>query len=191
MGRRRESESLISMAGRLVITKRTTSILGVIALLVIASTGLGVFLYTTSPSSVSSSPSSTSSSTGGPLTSGGATWFKVNYDTLEVGYNSGLWSLQIQDVSGKPVSLLTAILKTPTESKICTGLFGGFVFTNCPPSPPSSGAFAANETFTGYASGVGEGSATPGKSYPVIIQAVFADGTTANDTITVQATIHK
>jgi hypothetical protein len=164
-------------------------LLGVIALLVIGSTGLGVFLYTTSPSTVSSSTSGNSTgSTAQSTGSSRATWFKVNYHTLVVGYNSGLWELQLQDVSGKQVKLLTAVLSTPTESKMCTGLFGGFTFGNCPATAPSSGSFAANATFTGFATGVGAGSATAGKSYTVTIDAVFVDGTTVNDTLTVLAT---
>jgi hypothetical protein len=181
-----------SDTGWLQVTKRqTTLLLGVIALLVIGSTGVAVFLYTGSPSNATSSShtSSGSTSTTDQTTSSSATtWFKVNYNTIEVGYNSGLWNLQIQDVGGKQVKELTAILKTPTESKMCTGIFGGLIFSNCPSLPPASGAFDANMTFTGYATGVGPGSATPGNSYQVIIDAVFADGTAANDTITAVAT---
>ena len=150
--------------------------------MVIGSAGLGIFLYTPSPSTTSTLSSSSASNN----TSGG-TWFKVNYDTLSVGYNSGLWQIELQDVSGKQVKTLTATLATPTRTVICTGVFGGFVFSNCPTTPQSAGAFPANMTFTGYASGVGAGSAKSGTSYQVTINAVFADGTKANDTISVTA----
>ena len=156
--------------------------LAVIALLVVGSAGVGIFYYTMSPSTSTSNSSGSSANN----TSGG-TWFTVNYDTVVVGYNSGLWQIQLQDVGGKQVKLLTAILHTPTESMICTGVFGGFVFSNCPPTPPSAGAFSANMTFTGYASGVGAGSAKAGTSYPISIVAVFSDGSKANDTISVTA----
>ncbi len=153
-------------------------------LLVVVIAAAGIFLYSAPPSTVSSSTGSSSQSSSG----GGSGPFKVNYDTLTVGYNSGLWEISVQDVSGKQVKLLTAILSSPTESKICTGVFGGFNFGNCPATPPTSGAFAANANFTGYASGVGPGSATPGKSYPVTLQVVYNDGTALNQTLTVTAT---
>jgi len=165
------------------LTKRQTSlVLGVIALLVIGSAGVGIFLY-------SASGPTTSSSTSGAVQSGstGGTWFTVGYDTITVGYNSGLWQLQLQDVSGKQVKLLTATLSTPVESKMCTSVFGGFSFPNCPATPPSAGTFPGNSTFTGSATGIGPGSAKPGTSYRVTIDVVFADGTTRNDTLSVTA----
>ena len=152
--------------------------------MVIGSTGLVIFYYPMSPSTSSTSSGSSASNT---ISTSGGTWFKVNYDTVSVGYNSGLWQIELQDISGKQVKTLTAILSTPTQAMICTGVFGGFVFSNCPPTPPSAGAFPANMTFTGYASGVGAGSAKPGSTYPIHIIAVFADGSKANDTISVTA----
>jgi hypothetical protein len=179
-----------SDARRVVTTKRqTTLLLGVIALLIIGSTGIGIFFYTASPSTTSSSTSSsTVSGTNQTTDSNGSGPFKVNYNTLVVGYNSGLWQLSIQDTSGKQIKELTAVLKTPTESEMCTGLGGGFSFNNCPATPSSAGAFPVNATFTGYASGVGAGSAKSGETYQVIFVAVYSDGTGLNQTVSVTAT---
>jgi hypothetical protein len=155
--------------------------LTVIGLLIIGLVAYGVFFYGGTATTVTSSTSGSIQTVG----SSTSAHFKVNYDNLTIGYKSGLWSLSIQDVSGKPVMLLTAILHTPSESKICTGLFGGFVFSNCPSTPPQSGSWPVNATFTGYAAGAGPGSAVPGKTYSVTIVAVFADNTSVNDTLSV------
>ena len=146
--------------------------------MIIGSIGAAVFLYQSPPSTSNSSVSSSS-----------PPWFKVNYDTLAVGYNSGLWQIQIQDVGGKQVRDLTAVLRTPTESKMCTSVLGGFNFGNCGLPANSGTPFDANATFTGYTTGAGPGSATAGKSYTVIITATFADGSTANDTVSVTAAV--
>ena len=146
--------------------------------MIIGSIAAAVFLYATPPSSSTSSLA---------VSSSGPAWFKVNTNTLAVGYNSGLWSIEIQDVGGKQVRDLSAVLRTPTESKMCTSVLGGFNFGNCS-LPSNSNFFPANATFKGYTTGAGPGSATPGKSYSVIITATFADGSIANDTVTVTAT---
>jgi hypothetical protein len=160
--------------------------------LIIGSTGLGVFLYTTSTPTASSSTSGNSavSSTANFSNSGSTANFKINYDNLTVGYNSGLWSLSLTSTSGKQVKLLTAILSTPAEAKLCTGELGGFYFGNCPATPPftPTGTFLPNATFTGYAAGIGPGSAKVGNSYKVTLDVVFADGTNVNDTLSVTAT---
>jgi hypothetical protein len=159
--------------------------LGVIVLLVVGS--VGVYLYTASPSTKSSSTNSSKASSNTSQSTSGSTWFKVEYDSLVVGYNSGLWQLKLDNVGPKNISELTATLNTPVQSKMCTSVFGGFSFGNCPATPPNGGSFAANATFAGYATGVGAGSAKPGQSYTVSVYAVFADGTSSNDTISVVA----
>jgi len=151
--------------------------------LVIGSIGAAVFLFATPASSPTSSTSGTL-----VVSSSGPTWFKVNYDTLAVGYNSGLWQIQLQGVGSKQVSDLTAVLNTPTESKMCTSVLGGFNFGNCGLPAGGGTPFAANATFTGYTTGAGPGSATAGTSYTIKITANFADGSTATDTISVKAT---
>jgi hypothetical protein len=153
----------------------------VVALLVIGAIGAAVFLYATPPAQSSSTSGSV------VVSSTGAPWFKVNKNALSVGYNSGLWEFQIQGVSGKQVKDLTAVLNTPTESKMCTSVLGGFNFGNCGLPTAGGTPFPANATFNGYTTGAGPGSATPGKSYSVTITATFADGSTATDTVSVKA----
>ena len=109
------------------------------------------------------------------------------YDNLTVGYKSGLWSISFKDIGGRPVKLMTVILSTPVESRVCTGIYGSLGFNNCPASEPPNGPYAANATFTGFASGAGAGSATPGQTYTVTIAAIFSDGSAYNDTSTVTA----
>ncbi len=150
--------------------------------MVIGSIGTAVFLYGTPPA-VQSSRSSSSL----VVSSSGPTWFKVIKSTLSVGYNSGLWEFAIQGVGTKQVRDLSAVLNTPTESKMCTSVLGGFNFGNCGLPPGSGTPFAANATFTGYTTGAGPGSASPGKSYSVTVTATFADGSTATDTVSVKA----
>ena len=172
---------------RLYGTKRqTTLVLGVIALLVIASAGVGVYLYSSSNMSTAQSTGSTPALST-TISGNGTTHFKVNYDQLVVGYNSGLWSLSLMSTGGKPIKLLTAVLSTPVESKLCTGELGGFYFSNCPATSPASGAFPTNATFTGYGAGTGPGSAKVGNTYKVTLVEVFADGTKTNETLSVTA----
>ncbi|MDA4132592.1 MAG: hypothetical protein OK454_05645, partial [Thaumarchaeota archaeon] len=54
-------------------------------------------------------------------------------------------------------------------------------------TPASGGTFPANTTFTGFDSGAGPGSAVAGQSYPLIITATYMDGTSSNETLSVQA----
>ncbi len=160
----------------------------------IGSAALGIFLYASGPSTLSSSTSTSNSSTvsGGQSTitngsSASSSHFKIVYDNLVVGFNSGLWEFKFQDVSGRSITMVTAVLSTPTETKMCTGIESGMSFSNCPATVSPLGAFASNATFTGYASGAGPGSATPGKSYTVTVNAVFTDGSSATDTFLVEA----
>lgn len=146
---------------------------------------------TSSTSNTSSGSASTSSSAGNSA----AGPFKVNYNNLTVGYNGGLWNIGFTDVSGKKVSVLTVTLHTPVESVLCTGFLGKMQFSNCISgpnktylgTPDPNGPFPANATFTGFTSGVGPGSAKAGQTYSVVITASFSDGTSVNQTSTVQA----
>ena len=179
------TKSLTLDASQLDSTKRsTTLVLAVVVILVIGS-AIGVFLYSMPPSTGSSSSSSAPSSAS--QSASGVANFKVLSDSIVVGYNSGLWTISLQDVGGKSVRTLTVVLGTPTESKMCTGFSSGLSFSNCP-AIPRTPDFPVNATFSGFASGAGPGSAKPGNSYPVKIMAVFADGTTVTETSTVQAT---
>jgi hypothetical protein len=93
------------------------------------------------------------------------------------------------------VQTLTVTLHTPVQSVMCTGFESGLQFSNCIAGPdkvlrgtPDPRApLPANSTFTGYASGVGAGSAKAGQSYPVTIAADFADGTSVTETYSVLA----
>ena len=151
--------------------------------LVVGAVGVGVYFSGTTTSS-GSTTTGVSNSSGVTST---ADW-KILSENLTVGYNSGLWAMHIQSTSTKQIKLLTVILNTPTQSKMCTGVFGGFSFSNCPSTPPTSGAFPAGADFNGYASGVGAGSATSGKSYTININAVYSDGSVSNDTLSITAT---
>ncbi len=122
--------------------------------------------------------------------------FRLTYGTITVGYQGGLFQLGFQDTEGKPILGIVAILKTPTEAVMCSGSGGsGIGFGNCGPGPGKSyvfapatgGPFPANTTFTGYASGVGPGSAVPGQSYQLSILATYVDGTSSNGTLSVPA----
>jgi hypothetical protein len=156
----------------------------VVILLVVGAAGVAVYLYATPSrtSSTTSTASATSTSSAPPL-------FRVDYDNLTVGYNSGLWQLALTDISGQKIKLLTATLATPIESKLCTGALGGFYFSNCAPTTyPDAGFFPANATFKGFATGAGPGSAKLGSTYTVTLNVVFADGTTRQDVIYAKAT---
>lgn len=159
----------------------------------IGSAALGIFLYASGPSTLSSSNSKSSMVSGGgqsTITNGSSassSHFKIVYDNLVVGFNSGLWEFKFQDVSGRSITMVTVVLSTPTEAKMCTGIESGLWFSNCPASVSPLGAFASNATFAGYASGAGPGSATPGKSYTVTVKVVFTDGSSATETFLVEA----
>jgi hypothetical protein len=53
--------------------------------------------------------------------------------------------------------------------------------------PDPRAPLPANATFTGYASGVGPGSAKVGQSYTVTIEADFSDGTSTTESFSVLA----
>jgi hypothetical protein len=117
------------------------------------------------------------------------------YDELNIGYQGGLWELGFQDVAGKQVATMVVVLSTPVPVVLCTGFNHGLQFGNCAPgsgktyvgTTPPGGDFPANETFTGYSSGAGPGSATVGTSYTLTVTTNFADGTSGNQTFSVQA----
>lgn len=170
----------------------------VVAIVIVGAAAAGIFLTTprstqTSTMSSSSGVSSSSSNAEGP--------FKITYDTLTVGYQGGLFQLGLENLGGKQVVGIVATLNIPTpngtvQAVMCTG--GGtstMGFGNClaaphksyTASPATGGSFPANATFTGIDSGVGPGSAVPGQSYPLIVVGNFLDGTSSNQTFTVQA----
>jgi hypothetical protein len=113
-----------------------------------------------------------------------------------VGYQGGLFQLGFQVLEGKAVQGVVVILSTPTQAALCSGGGGGgLAFSNCLPgsgksytfTPAIGGAFPANTTFTGFDSGAGPGSAVAGQSYPLTIVATYVDGTSSNETFSVQA----
>jgi hypothetical protein len=168
-----------------------------VVVLVIGAAGAAIFLNSGSHSTSSSTTSSTSSTSSQSVTNSSAGPFKVESLQLIVGYQGGLFSVGFQDVAGKSVESLVVILSTPTQAALCTGAGYGLQFANCVPGPgktyvagPSiaSGNFAANATFTGFATGTGPGSATVGQSYTVTITANWVDKTTTTTTLSVQAT---
>jgi hypothetical protein len=92
--------------------------------------------------------------------------------------------------------MLILDLATPTPAIICSGFSSGLQFGNClagaqkgqyMPSQSPEAPFPLNSTFTGFSSGTGPGSAVVGQSYSLTISATYADGTTGNETFTVQA----
>jgi hypothetical protein len=183
-------KSLTLDIGGVLGTKRTTTLLlAAIVILIIGAAAAGVLLNSPSHSTSSSTPTGGSAGTSQSAGGTGVGPFKITYDQVLVGYQGGLWNFGIQGIGSKPIKSVTVILSTPTQSEMCTGVFkGGLSFANCPASvDPVTVPFPANSTFTGYTSGAGAGSATIGNSYTVIISAVFADGTSVNDTISVQA----
>jgi len=122
--------------------------------------------------------------------------FKINYNQIIVGYKGGLFQLNFTDIKGKPIAGVVAVLNTPVQAAMCSGGSGTSLgFGNCLPgpaksytfSPASGGSFPANTTFTGFDSGRGPGSATAGQSYPLSITATYVDGTSSNETLSVQA----
>lgn len=167
----------------------------VVAVVIIGAAAAGIFLST--PHS-GRSTSTGSSSVGTSLSSSSATAgpFRINYDTLTVGYKGGLFQLGFQDLEGKQIEGIVVVLSTPTQAAMCSGGFnGGLGFSNCLPgsgksytfTPAPGGSFPANTTFTGLDSGAGAGSAIGGQSYPLSITATYVDGTSSNETLSVQA----
>jgi len=167
-----------------------------VAVLIIGAAGAAVFLNPESHSTTSSSTSS-SVSTSQSATNSSTDPFKVSYLQLIVGYQGGLFNIGFQDVAGKPLQSLVVILATRNETALCTGAGYGLQFANCVPGPgktyvagPSiaSGNFAANATFTGFATGVGPGSAVVGQNYTITITANWVDKSTTVTKLSVQAT---
>ncbi len=113
-----------------------------------------------------------------------------------MGYNGGLFDISFRADGTKTVDTIVVILSTPTEAALCTGAGYGLQFANCVPGPNKgymavsgpAGGYAANSTFAGFATGKGPGSAIVGQNYTVTITANYSDGTSAQDTFSVQAT---
>lgn len=160
--------------------------LAVIAILIVAAAAAGVVLNGSSRSTRGSSTAAATLSD-----------FTVVSDNLTVGFQGGLWQIEFQTTGGRQVSSITVALFTPTKTLMCSGVFGGLDFANCSCSQDSSSCatldpshangFPANFTFSGYTTGAGAGSATPGKSYTVALTAQFTDGTQTNETTSVTA----
>jgi hypothetical protein len=142
--------------------------------------------------------STTSSSSGGTSVSNSTSQdpFRLTYGTITVGYQGGLFQLGFTDTEGKPIVGVVAVLHTRNETVMCSGPNGSAIgFGNCAQgpgksytfSPASGGPFPANTTFTGYASGIGPGSAVVGQTYTLSILATYSDGTSTNSTLSVPA----
>ncbi len=159
--------------------------------MVIASTAVGLFLSESSHSTLSSSSISESSGTSGVGP------FAITHNDLYVGFQGGLWDFGFQDTGTQPIKQVTVFLFTPTNTLMCSGLFGGLAYANCTGTAdsPSSATidpsyqhgFPLNYTFSGYTTGAGAGSAVPGQIYTVAITALFVDGSSFNETTSVQA----
>lgn len=106
-------------------------------------------------------------------------------NNLTVGFQAGLWGLSIRNTGSVGVTEITAVLSTPTQTEMCTGLHGGIGFTNCPSVAVSP--FSPGSVITGFASGAGPGSAVPGVSYTMTLVLSFEDGTSTNVTSSVVA----
>jgi hypothetical protein len=161
----------------------------VVALLVIVSTGVGLFLSASTHSTTLTSITESSGSGVGP--------FAITHDDLYVGFQGGLWDFGFQNTGSVQVKQVTVFLFTPTTTLMCSGLFGGLEYANCngisdSPSvatidPNYQNGFPLNYTFTGYTTGSGAGSAVAGANYTIAITALFVDGSSYNETSTVQA----
>ena len=121
-------------------------------------------------------------------TAGSNSQVQIISDNLTLGYLSGLWEIELKNSGNISVSTINIVLNTPIESRVCSGSTpsDGLVFSLCPPlaaNPLPPGA-----TIVGAASGVGEGSAKIGSSYPVSARITFANGnsTWLNTTVTAQ-----
>lgn len=120
---------------------------------------------------------------------GGPPSVKIIEDNLTVGFQSGLWIVTMQNTGVTGITTITIYLITPIQSKLCSGTTpdAGLFFANCQfglagnPLPPGS-------LVTGSGTGVGEGSATIGSSYPVGAQLTFTNGTSMWVNSTVMAT---
>lgn len=152
----------------------------------VGAAGAGIYL-TKPPGSSHSSTTTSSESVVNP--------FKITYSSLIVGYKGGLFQLQFQDTSGKPILGMVTVLYTSTEAVLCTGATGSLSFSNCLPgsgksytyTPPAGGSLPANSSFSGYDSGTGPGSATAGQGYTLNIKAWYGDGSVVSENFTIPA----
>ena len=101
----------------------------------------------------------------------------ITSDNLTVGFQSGLWQVALHNVGSVSVSKIVVYLVTPTESKVCSGTdsSSGISFNNCTVAP-SGNPLPPGATISGYATGIGEGSAKVGSSYPVAAKVAFVNG---------------
>ena len=184
------TQSLTSAASRRGITKQSSALLLIVVVIVAVGAGAGGY-FLSMPGAAKSS-----STTSGSVGTSTASSFKIGYDTIIVGYKGGLFQLTVQDLAGKQISGVVAILGTPVQAAMCSGgSTPGLGFGNCLPasgktytfSPAAGGSFPANATFTGYDSGAGPGSATVGQNYPLSIKVTYVDGTSSNETVSAPA----
>lgn len=106
-------------------------------------------------------------------------------DELTVGFESGLWNMTLVNSGNVGVTKIMAVLATPTQTEVCTGILGGVSFKNCPATQVDP--IAPGTRLSAYASGAGPGSATVGDSYTVTVVALFSNGQSTNMTSTVVA----
>jgi hypothetical protein len=158
--------------------------------LVVVIIGVAAFfvLSPTSSNSTSSFRSTATSSTTGAGASTGAA-VAVLSDNLTVGFQAGTWQIKLQNSGTKTISEIEVVLSTPTQTVVCTGTAqSGMAFANCPATVSKDGPLAPGGTITGFASGIGAGSAKAGSTYPLTINVVFSDATKAAMNSTVTAT---
>ena len=171
----------------LSLNTKVTAIIVIVVIVAVAGASLYVVSARLTASSITTS--FVSSGTVTTDTSGNITSVDIISDNLTVGFQSGLWQLIIKNNGTVGVSVITVYLKTPTPSEICSAgsLDDGLSFFYCPstagnPLPPGTTAY-------GTASGVGEGSATVGSSYPVDCKVTYDNDVTAWSNFTVIATL--
>jgi hypothetical protein len=172
----------------------------VVVIVIIGAAAAGVLLNTPKHSS-------TTSSSGASQSSSTASFLKITYVSLVVGYQGGLFQLAFQDNEGKQITGVVAVLNvavlntttgktTTVQAAMCSGgTSTGLGFGNCLPgpgksyvsSPAAGGSFPANATFSGYDSGAGPGAAVPGQSYPLTVTVTYVDGTSSTETVSVPA----
>jgi len=110
----------------------------------------------------------------------------ISSDNLTVGVQSGLWQMELRNAGTVSVSNIVVYLQTPTESKVCSGAdsSSGLFFSNCTVAP-SGNPLPPGAAVSGYATGIGEGSATVGSNYPVAAKVTFDNG----DVVWVNSTV--
>jgi hypothetical protein len=108
-------------------------------------------------------------------------------DNLTVGFQSGLRQIALQNSGSVSVSKIIVYLRTPIESELCSGSdsSSGLSFNNCTVAP-SGNPLPPGGTVSGYATGIGEGSAKVGSQYPADAKVSFDNGNTVwvNSTVT-------